>query len=76
MTYVPLKAVSAGIKAQFCEFLGSAAMQQRLIGLGLVPGAQFTVLQNRKGHGLMISLGHHKIAVGHSLSQQIIVTPA
>ena len=50
-------------------------MQQRLIGLGLVPGARFTVLQNRRGHGLMISLDNHKIAVGHTLSKKIIVSP-
>ncbi len=75
MSYIPLIDVLPGQNAQFCELLGNATMRQRLIGLGLVPGAKLKVLQNRRGQGLMISLGNNKIAIGKTLSQKIIVSP-
>jgi ferrous iron transport protein A len=54
---------------------GARGLAQRLISLGLTPGAEFEVLQNR-GHGpLIIQVHGARVALGRGQAVRVIVGP-
>jgi len=49
-------------------------MQGRLLAMGLIKGAEISVI-SKAGHGpLLISLGESRMTIGHGMAEKIIVT--
>jgi len=54
---------------------GAFGLARRLVALGLVPGAQVTVLQNR-GHGpLIVEVHGARLALGRGQAARVLVEP-
>jgi len=61
-------------KAKIAEILGGAALQNRMMSLGIYPGREIT----KQGHfvlrgPVMIKVGRAVIALGHNMAAKIIL---
>jgi len=67
-----LATVSERTLSRITGYQTERGLKQRLIALGLFPGAEVTTMQ-RRGGGLVVARGSDRIALGGAIAAQILV---
>lgn len=70
---VSLSSVPDQARVRVVQIIGSRCMVGRLRGLGILPGAEVTVLSGRRGGPVLISYKGNRIAIGCGMASQIMV---
>lgn len=70
---MPLTIVQPGRSVRIVSVNAGHGLQGRLSALGLVPGAEVTVLQNCLRGPFLLCLGEGRIALGRGVAQRIVV---
>jgi Fe2+ transport system protein FeoA len=72
---MPLPLVTPGDPVRVTAFShGRGDAEKRLAGMGIAVGSELRLVQH-EGSGLVVAVGHARIALGHGLAQKILVTP-
>lgn len=72
-TTVSLNLLRAGEKGTIAELTGGHGLRNRMLALGLTPGAEVTVLQNY-GHGpMLVRVRDVRVALGRGEAAKILV---
>jgi len=75
VTAVPLAHLPRGSKARVIDIAGPGhGLRERLMQMGLVPGAVVEVLENSRGPVLVLVDGV-RIAIGRGIALRILVEP-
>lgn len=73
---MPLTMVNRGEVAIVRKVKGCDTVRQRLIDLGLNPGAQVQVLKNESSGPLIVAVkGDGRLALGRNMTHRVLVTP-
>lgn len=70
----PLTMAREGDQLQVVDIRGGRGMRQHLIDMGLVPGAQVTVM-NGPGRGIIARVLDSKIALAPGMARRVMVRP-
>lgn len=74
---MPLSMVSRGEAVVVKQVKGCRTVRQRLLDLGLNPGAQIRVLKNEMPDPLIVAVkGDGRLALGRGMTHHILVTAA
>ena len=73
---MPLAMVRPGETVSVVNILGGRGLARRLTDMGLTPGVNIRVLNNHMPGPVMIELRGSKVALGHGVSQKIMVRGA
>jgi len=68
----PLTKALIGQKLQLVRIAAGAKLRRRLTELGLTPGVELDVLQDRRGP-LLLSVRNTRLAIGRGVAQSIMV---
>ena len=71
---MPLAMVRAGETVTVVGIRGGRGLARRLTDMGLTPGIKIKVLTNHMPGPVMIELRGSKVALGHGVSQKIMVS--
>jgi len=75
VTAVPLAYLPRGSKARVVDIVGPGrGLRERLMQMGLVPGAVVEVLENSRGPVLVLVEGV-RIAIGRGMALRVLVEP-
>mgnify|MGYP005626182831 CR=1 FL=1 len=74
MRSVPLSMIPKGSKAVVVSILGGRGLMSRLMQMGLTPGTEVEVIENRAGP-ILIRVRGTVIALGRGVASKIIVSP-
>lgn len=72
---LPLTMAAAGQTLQLVRIAAGAGLRRRLTELGLTPGVEFDLLQDRGGP-LLLNVRNTRLAIGRGAAQKIIVQAA
>ncbi len=70
----PLAEVPAGRRVVLEQVRQGKRLRERLLSMGLPPGATLAVLSNRGG-AVVIGRGASRIAIGRGMAEQLLVRP-
>jgi ferrous iron transport protein A len=70
---MPLTIVQPGRSVRIVSVNAGHGLQGRLSAMGLVPGAEVTVLQNCLRGPFLLGLGGGRIALGRGVANRIVV---
>jgi ferrous iron transport protein A len=70
---MPLTIVQPGRSVRIVSVNAGQGLQGRLSAMGLVPGAEVTVLQNCLRGPFLLGLGGGRIALGRGVANRIVV---
>ncbi|WP_297090777.1 FeoA family protein [Thermococcus sp.] len=70
---VPLSSMSPGEKGIVVNILGGHSARQRLVSMGLTPGATIQVLEFHPTGPIIISVGGVRFAIGKGLASKVLV---
>ena len=73
---MPLRMANAGEEVILAEVLGGKDLQHRLAEMGLLPGAQFTIVSPGKSGPFIIMLKGTKLMLGLGMVHKIMIKPA
>ncbi len=68
----PLTKALIGQKVQLVRITASAKLRRRLTELGLTPGVELDILQDRRGP-LLLNVRNTRLAIGRGVAQSIMV---
>lgn len=71
----PLAIANINERLTITQLKGSDTNKQRLIGMGLLAGAEIQVISNQLG-AMIIAIADCRIGLSTGMAQKIIVTPA
>lgn len=71
---MPLAMVSPGETVSVVGIAGGRGLARRLTDMGLTPGVKVKVVNNSMPGPVMIELRGSKLALGHGVSQKIMVS--
>lgn len=69
----PLGFLEVSQNAVISDLIGGKRLVQRLVEMGLIKGAQISVLQNDGEGPLIIALGEGRLAIGRGMALKIMV---
>jgi len=72
---LPLTMAAAGQTLQLVRIAAEAGLRRRLTEMGLTPGVEFALLQDRGGP-LLLNVRNTRLAIGRGAAQKIIVQAA
>ena len=70
-----LSQAQLGAQVRLIAVDGDAALKKRLLSLGLSIGCSIEVVQ-RRGSGVVVGKGSHRIALGHTIAKHILTETA
>jgi len=68
-----LSMVDEGKEVTLAHINGGRGIKSRLYSMGLVPGADFTVISRSRGGPVMLRIKDARVAIGQGMAQKIIV---
>ncbi len=71
---IPLTMVSPGERVKLVEVTAGHGARRRLTELGLIPGVELSVVQN-KGGPLLLAVHDSRLALGRGMAHKITVKP-
>lgn len=74
MAAVPLTQLPEGLAASVVTMKVPTEIQERLMGLGLFPGARVEILQKTSGH-LRLGVGDTRLVIGNVLGECLLTEP-
>ena len=69
----PLSMINTGTKVVVQEITGGMKLRNRLIALGILPGAEIEVLNNPAHGPFIMAVKGSRIAIGRGMASRIIV---
>jgi ferrous iron transport protein A len=72
----PLSIFKPKSVARVLSILGGQHARQKMMDLGIIPGAEVEVLQGSSGSPFLLRVGSSRIMLGWGMVQKILVTPA
>ncbi len=70
---VPLTLMRAGERGTIAELRGGHSLRNRMLALGLTPGAEVTVLQNYGRGPLLVRVRDVRIALGRGEAEKVLI---
>lgn len=70
---VPLSSLRPGEKGIVVNILGGPTARQRLVGMGLTPGATIQIIEAHSYGPIIISVGGVRFAVGRRMAGKVLV---
>jgi Fe2+ transport system protein FeoA len=70
-----LTCLPAGSRARVCSLPQQHGLAKRLCALGLTPGAEICVLQNRRTGALIVEVHGARLALGRGQADRVSVEP-
>ncbi|HDZ36242.1 MAG TPA: ferrous iron transport protein A [Thermococcus sp.] len=70
---VPLNALKPGEKGIVVNILGGSTVRQRLVGMGLTPGATVQIIGSHGYGPIIISVGGVRFAIGKGMAAKVMV---
>lgn len=70
----PLSAIEAGCSVRLVKVDGGSSLKQRMVAMGLLPGADFKVVKNKGNGPVVLSIKGARLIVGRGMSDKIIVS--
>jgi ferrous iron transport protein A len=70
----PLTLATQGEKVKIVHIRGGAAMQERLLGMGLALESEIVVIQKQVGGAMLIAKNGHRLLLGGGMAQKINVS--
>lgn len=74
-THTLLKDIISGTKVRLLKIEASQALKARLAAMGLLPGVQFTVINNGHPGPFIINLKGSRIILGRGMAAKIFIKP-
>jgi len=71
---IPLTMVLSGKKVKIVSLAGGRGMQERLISMGLRPGAEIEVMRRGAPGPFIVAVGEARLAIGAGMAQKIMVS--
>lgn len=71
---MPLAMVKAGSRVRLVSVNGGEGLQGRLAAMGLISGAEISVVQNSVNGPFIVSILKNRIVLGRGVAQAIIVS--
>ncbi|MEG6508987.1 FeoA family protein [Methyloligella sp. 2.7D] len=72
---LPLAMVAAEERVTVVAVVGDAAVQKRLVDLGVVVGKELTVTQRQADGPMVVAIDDARLALGLEVTQKVFVTP-
>lgn len=72
-TFIPLNALRTGEKGRIAELIGGHSLRNRMLALGLTPGAEVTVLQNYGRGPMLVRVRDIRVALGRGEAAKVLV---
>jgi len=72
--HTPLADINIGKKVMLCKNMMDIKLEKKLLALGFSKLIPLQVTHKRKG-GLVVGVGNARIALNHTLAQQVITKP-
>jgi Fe2+ transport system protein FeoA len=70
---MPLALIREGTKTILRSIQGGRGLRGRLAAMGLVPGAEITVLRNGGGGPFVVAVNDNRICIGRGMAMKIEV---
>ncbi|WP_188203052.1 FeoA family protein [Thermococcus camini] len=70
---VPLNALRPGDKGIVVNILGGPTARQRLVGMGLTPGATVQIIESHQYGPIIISVGGVRFAIGRGMAAKVMI---
>lgn len=70
----PLTNIPAHTPVTLTQIIGGRKVRHRLTALGLVPGVEIEIVQNRGG-ALLVAVHNTRLALGRTMASKIMVQP-
>ncbi|WP_461864224.1 FeoA family protein [Thermococcus sp.] len=70
---VPLNSLKPGEKGMVVNILGGAGARQRLVAMGLTPGATIHVIESHPFGPIILSVSGTRFAIGRRLAGKVMV---
>ncbi len=70
---MPLGLIREGTRAILRSVQGGRGLRGRLASLGLIPGAEITVLRNGGGGPFVVAVNNSRICIGRGMAMKIEV---
>jgi len=69
----PLSVIKAGARVRLVRVDAGQGLKSRLTAMGLLPGVEFTVVNNRHPGPFMISIRDNKMMLGRGMAHKLLV---
>jgi ferrous iron transport protein A len=70
----PLSLIKAGQSVRLIKVDGGNGLKQRMVAMGLLPGACFEVLKNKGDGPVVLSVKGARLIIGRGMSDKILVS--
>ncbi len=70
----PLSLIKAGESVRLIKVEGGNGFKQRMVAMGLLPGASFEVIKNRGDGPVVLCVKGARLIVGRGMSDKIMVS--
>ncbi|AFL94321.1 iron(II) transport system protein A [Thermococcus cleftensis] len=70
---VPLNALRPGERGIVVNVLGGPAVRQRLVAMGLTPGAPVQIIEAHSYGPIIISVGGVRFAIGRGMAGKVMI---
>ncbi|ASJ07130.1 FeoA family protein [Thermococcus pacificus] len=70
---VPLNSLKPGERGVVVNILGGPTARQRLVGMGLTPGATIQIIEAHSHGPIIISVGGVRFAIGRGMADKVMV---
>ena len=70
---VPLNSLRPGERGIVVNILGGPTARQRLVGMGLTPGATIQIIESHSYGPIIISVGGVRFAIGRGMASKVLV---
>ncbi|RME37503.1 MAG: ferrous iron transport protein A [Thermoflexia bacterium] len=71
--FIPLNALHTGEKGRIAKLTGGHSLRNRMLALGLTPGAEVTVLQNYGRGPMLVRVRDVRVALGRGEAAKVLV---
>ncbi|AIF69613.1 FeoA family protein [Palaeococcus pacificus DY20341] len=71
--YVRLTQMREGEKGVVVDIQGGIGVRQKLIGMGITPGARIVVIKSGKPGPFIIAIGNMRLALGRGVADRILL---
>ncbi|WP_394296778.1 FeoA family protein [Palaeococcus pacificus] len=73
LMYVRLTQMREGEKGVVVDIQGGIGVRQKLIGMGITPGARIVVIKSGKPGPFIIAIGNMRLALGRGVADRILL---
>lgn len=69
----PICELMSGTTGTVVELHGGRAFQDRLMSMGLAPGAAIRIVRQGRGGPVLVAVGETRLAIGRGMSEKVFV---